>query len=153
MSPVSQDRRTATRRQDRALPDARIRWSVIGRWASLVLVLTLGAAGSFYVFDRFLLAKIPTALVGKWGVDGGVQDGATLELNRNGTYRATVNLHGSEGIVTGRLEASAKSLTFISVHSTTGEEKSLRKTVVQIGKEEMTLREPSGEIMKLVRLD
>src|SRR5947207_2092354 len=114
MSQVSQSRRLSSRRQETAVPEiARITWGLLSRRAFRCLIVVLTAAGSYFVFDRLVLAKVPDALVGKWGVDGGIQDGATLELHRGGTYRATVNLRGSEGIVTGRLEATVKSLTFI----------------------------------------
>jgi hypothetical protein len=153
MSQVNDVRKRTARRQE-ATPDiARITWGVLGWRAFLTALVALAAAGSFFVFDRLVLAKVPEPLVGKWGVDGGVQDGATLELHRGGSYRATVNLRGSEGIVTGRLEATAKSLTFISVNPVSGKEESLLKTVVHVGADEMTLRDPSGQITKLVRLD
>jgi hypothetical protein len=133
MSQVSQPRNRMSRRQQQPEREiARFSWGFLFGRALIVLLVAAAATGSFFVCDRYFLAKIPAAMVGKWGVDGGVQDGATLELNRNGTYRATVNLQGSEGIVTGRLDASAKSLTFISVNPATGQEDYLRKTIVTL---------------------
>ncbi|MFO0965104.1 MAG: hypothetical protein U0793_05905 [Gemmataceae bacterium] len=119
------------------------------RWA-LVACVVVSAVATFFVVDRFFLARAD--VVGLWGVDGGEQDGATLELLADGSFHANVNDRGKNVPVQGRYRVEGKKLTFYTLNPTTEKEEPLRKTIEQLGAEEMWLREASGKSMKLVRL-
>ena len=124
-------------------------------WRRRLLILGLCAASAvatFLIVDRFFLAGMSRAVVGLWGVDGGPQDGATLELFRDGSFRANINDRGKAVPVQGRYAVEGKRITFYTKNPATEKEDPLTKTIEHVDADELRLRDASGEVMKLVRL-
>src|SRR5947209_7914814 len=69
------------------------------RWMISLLCLVLGGGGGWAFFEFVVWNKVPDALVGKWVVTEGPQEGATFDLFRGGTLVGKVNLGGKEGVV------------------------------------------------------
>jgi hypothetical protein len=113
------------------------------------------AAGmvSFVLFEYGLPGKVPDALVGKWLVRGGAQDGVTLEFRHNGAFRALVSRNGQMGVVEGRVEADENALHIFSVNPHTRREELKMHIIKKLTYEEMVLEDPAGICSTLVRME
>lgn len=127
--------------------------STAARFLILSVCFAAAAAGSYFLFQNFIFAQLPNEIVGAWGVEGGDQDGATLEFHRNGSFVARVNLQGREGIVHARVAVQDKKLQFTSMNPHTGKEETKTQIIKHLTEKEMILEEPNGRTSKLVRLE
>lgn len=118
----------------------------------LVACFLVGGVGTLYVFDNYVWAKVPAEMVGKWGVDGGPQDGATLVFSRDGTLVATVNVNGKKGIIQSQVRVNGKKLTITSTHPITNEQKMQTQWIEKLTDRELILKDESGVTFKMVRL-
>jgi hypothetical protein len=125
------------------------------RWlAALVLVgCFLGAGFATFALFEFALTRVPSALVGKWIVRGGMQDGVTLEFRHNGAFRALVNRGGQVADVEGRAEADEKFVHLFSVNPLTGKEEAKTHLLNMLTDKELVLEDPTGVRSTLIRVE
>jgi uncharacterized protein (TIGR03066 family) len=155
--------RTPRSRKERSLPlsaePARVpsvqrkparRW----RWWLLVAgCFILAGVATYVIAENYLVTRIPEALVGKWRVVGGEQDGVTLEFHRNGSFQARVSRGGKEGAVYARVEVDDKQLHIISADPQTGREEAKTHIIRTLTETEMLLEDPRGVTSRMVRLE
>ncbi|MGF1578482.1 MAG: hypothetical protein ACFCD0_03880, partial [Gemmataceae bacterium] len=97
-------------------------------------------------------SPIPADLVGRWGVVGGPQDGATLEFRRDGTLLANVNVKGFQGASRSRVRVQEKQLVITSRHPKTDETKTQTQIIQKLTRHELILKAENSEAYRLVRL-
>ena len=121
----------------------------------LMLIACFVAAGmvTFVLFEYALPGKVPSALVGKWAVQGGEQAGVTLEFRRHGAFQARVNVGGKMGGVDGRAEVDGDNLRIFSVNPQTGIEEAKTHIIKKLTETELILQDPTGVSSTMVRLD
>ena len=144
---------SALSNQTAATP-VRPRWS---RWWRRLLILVccfLGAGLLTYlVFEYCIPGKVPSALVGKWAVQGGEQAGVRLEFHRHGAFQASVQVGAQAGGVKGRAEADGATLHIFSVNPQTGEEEEKTHVIEKLTDTELILQDPRGVSSTLKRVD
>src|SRR5262245_22675929 len=86
------------------------------------LGVLLAAVGTWALFEYVIWNTTRPALVGKWVVVQGPQDGATFDFFRNGTMVGRVNLDGQEGRVEARIRVEEDRIYATTRHPATGEE-------------------------------
>ncbi len=121
-------------------------------WAVIVVCVLAGAATGYFIFDQYVWARVPPELVGTWGVEGGEQDGATLEFQRNGEFRGRVNNRGREEIIKSQVTAAGNVLRFTSAHPTTGQVSVQTQTIKKLTATELVLEDEKGRVFRCVRL-
>lgn len=123
------------------------------RWAILAVCVVAPAVGTYWLFDNVIWAKVPSKLVGRWGVVGGDQDGATLEFFRNGTLVAQVNVEGRHGIIRSQVRVDGNKLFVTSVNPQTGQSETRKQMIKTLTTTDLVLEDQDGKRFKLVRLD
>jgi uncharacterized protein (TIGR03066 family) len=119
----------------------------------LVLITCFAAAGmvTFVLFEYVVPGNVPSALVGKWVVQGGEQDGVTLEFQRHGAFQARVNVADRVGGFDGRAEVEGENLHIFSVNPQTGIEEAKTHIIKKLTETEVVLQDPRGISSTLVR--
>jgi uncharacterized protein (TIGR03066 family) len=113
------------------------------------------AAGlvTYLLFEYCLPGKVPSALVGKWVVQGGEQACVTLEFRRHGAFQARVTVDGRVGGFDGRAEVDGEQLRIFSVNPDTGKEEAKTHVIKRLTETELILQDPRGVSSTLVRAD
>jgi uncharacterized protein (TIGR03066 family) len=121
----------------------------------LMLIACFVAAGmvTFVLFEYALPGKVPSALVGKWAVQGGEQAGVTLEFRRHGAFQARAKVGGQVGGFDGRAEVEGEKLRIFSVNPQTGAEEAKTHVIEKLTETELTLQDPRGVRSTLIRVD
>jgi uncharacterized protein (TIGR03066 family) len=121
----------------------------------LVAVCCFLAAGmlTYALFEYCLPGKVPSALVGKWVVQGGEQAGVTLEFGRHGAFQARVTVDDRVGGFDGRAEVEDDQLRTFSVNPDTGKEEAKTHVIKKLTETELILQDPRGASSTLVRLE
>jgi len=127
----------------------RSRW----RWPVLILCLLLAAGGTWAVFEYVIWTNIPGALIGKWVVEGGEQDGANFDFFRDGTMVGRINLRGSEGIIKARVRVEGDKLLLITQNSQTGQAVLRTQRIRTLTRTELVLEDGKGQVTRMVRAD
>jgi uncharacterized protein (TIGR03066 family) len=122
------------------------------RWPVIAVCLLAGAGAGYFIFDQYVWGRLPSELVGTWGVQGGEQDGATLEFHSDGAFRARINNHGREDIILSRVTAEGDVLRFTSTHRTTGQVSVQTQTIKKLTATELVLEDGQGQLFRCVRL-
>jgi hypothetical protein len=126
------------------------------RWGFAAACLFVAAIATYGLIDYVLFPRIPSELVGKWRVQGGPQDGVTLQFQRNGDFEARLEFGGKEGGVHGRAEldnADDKKLRIVSTDSRTKRKITKIHIIRSLTENELLLEDPTGTVSKLVRLE
>ncbi|HMF18152.1 MAG TPA: hypothetical protein VKE98_13150 [Gemmataceae bacterium] len=125
-----------------------LRWLLTAACVFITAVLTYG------LVDYVLWPRIPTALVGTWRVQGGPQDGVTLQFQRNGDFQARLK-RGEEGaIVHARAEVDGtdeKKLRIVSTDARTKKKITKIHIIRSLTDNELLLEDPTGTVSKLIR--
>jgi uncharacterized protein (TIGR03066 family) len=125
-------------------------------WRRLLMVVCcfLGAGLlTFLLFEYLIPGKVPSALVGKWLVQGGEQAGVTLEFGRHGAFQATASVGGQVGGFKGRVEVDGEKLHIFSVNPQTGEEEAKTHVIEKLTDTELILRDQRGVSSMLTRVE
>jgi uncharacterized protein (TIGR03066 family) len=123
------------------------------RLLAVVCSFVAAAVLTYAFFEYWLPGKVPSALVGKWAVQGGEQAGVTLEFRRHGAFQARVNVGGKMGGVDGRAEVEGDNLRIFSVNPQTGIEEAKTHLIKKLTETELILQDPTGISSTMVRLD
>jgi uncharacterized protein (TIGR03066 family) len=123
------------------------------RFLIIVSCFVAAAVLTYAFFEYCLPGKVPNALVGKWGVQGGGQAEVTLEFRRHGAFQARVNAGGKMGGVDGRAEVEGDNLRIFSVNPQTGIEEAKTHIIKKLTETELILQDPTGVSSTMVRLD
>jgi uncharacterized protein (TIGR03066 family) len=140
--------RPATAAPAPAKPVRRWRW-----WLGIAVCFALAGVATYVVAENYLVTRIPEALVGKWRVVGGEQDGVTLEFHRNGAFQATLHRDGQAGVVHARVEVDDKKLHIISEDPKSGKTDTKTHIIRELTENEMVLEDPRGVTSRLRRLE
>jgi uncharacterized protein (TIGR03066 family) len=119
----------------------------------LILGLLLAAGGTWAVFEFVIWSKVPSALLGKWVVEGGEQDGANFDFFRDGTMVGRVNLRGSEGIIKARVRVEGDKLILITQNSQTGQTVLRTQRIRTLTRTELVLEDGKGQLTRMSRAD
>jgi hypothetical protein len=106
-------------------------------WLLLLVIFAVVGLSTYFFCERFLFVRVPLAIAGKWGVEGGPQDGATLHFHRNGAFTATVNVQGKEGVIQARVEVVDERIHIFSANPHTGKEEVQTHLIKSLTAEEM----------------
>ncbi len=125
-------------------------------WALAAVFLVGGAVVTYGLVDYVFWPHIPVALAGTWRVQGGSQQGVTLQFDRDGAFQARMALGGKEGTVHGRAEVDSsddKVLRIISTNPQTGQTMTRIHIIRSLTDNELRLEDPTGRVSTLVRLE
>jgi hypothetical protein len=125
-------------------------------WGRTLLFLAIAiavAASTFALFEYVIWAKIPPALVGKWVVEGGDQDGATFDFSRNGKMLGRINVANNTHWINARVRVEDDFLITTTWHPQTGQENTTKQTIRTLDDQTLNLVDQRGQILRLVRAD
>ncbi|HYT92554.1 MAG TPA: hypothetical protein VEL76_27810 [Gemmataceae bacterium] len=125
--------------------------SFLPRWALSVLCLLLVGGGTWATFEFVVWNKLPSQLLGKWVIEGGEQDGATLDFFRNGTMIGRMNVRGSLAIVNGRAAVEGNKLFITTQNPQTRQEETQAQTIKVLTSEELIVEDGKGKTFRLSR--
>jgi uncharacterized protein (TIGR03066 family) len=117
----------------------------------LALCLLLAAGGSWALFEFVIWSRVPAALVGKWVVEEGEQEGATFDFSRNGTMIGHINVQGEVHIVKARVRVEGDLLLSTTQRPTTGEELTRAQRIQKLTARELVLEDDRGQLLKMTR--
>ncbi|MFO0866618.1 MAG: hypothetical protein U0744_18590 [Gemmataceae bacterium] len=150
-SPTSLNSSTIVSKPNKAAP---VPTASTGSRRLILVALVLGAAfGTWALLEFVIWNHIPGALVGKWVVEGGPQDGATFDFLRNGTMTGRINLQGREGIVRAGVRVEGNILYSTTTNPHTGASETRQQTIEELSRETLILKDGQGARLRLVRAD
>ncbi len=117
----------------------------------LFLSLILATAATWAGFEFVVWSKIPSRLVGKWVIEGGEQDGATLDFFRNGTMLGRMNVRGSLAIVNGRVSVDGNKLIITTQNPQTKVDETRTQRITLLTDKELALEDGQGKVFRLSR--
>jgi hypothetical protein len=122
------------------------------RGRMLLVVSALGLCAATWAFFEFVVwNKLPSALVGKWVVMEGPDEGGTVDFYRNGTMVAVVNNRGLKGIMKARIRVEGKNIHVTTTHQLTGAEGTRVQTIRVLDAQYLVLEDERGVSVKLER--
>jgi uncharacterized protein (TIGR03066 family) len=125
------------------------------RGTRLVLILVLCLAGStaasFVVF-KYLIAKVPSDLVGAWEVKEGPLKGWSLEFRRDGTAVATRFERGQKIVTDHTAKVEGHTLWLTTKDEKTGKEDTVTQTIVELSADELVIRDEEQKTYQLKRV-
>ena len=124
-----------------------------GRTWLILLACLLGSLGvSFVVFKFFILASVPSELVGAWQVIDGPLRGATLEFRQDGAVVATVTKMGKKEITNSSAKVDGQKLYLTTKDSETGKEDTVLQTILNLTEDELVLRDEDKRTYRMKRV-
>jgi uncharacterized protein (TIGR03066 family) len=123
------------------------------RLLALGLCLLAAAGGSWAVFEYLVWNTLPPALVGKWVVDQGEQEGATFDFYRGGSMVGRVNMQGREGIIKARVRVEGDALFSTTQNPHSGQDETRRQKIKTITATSLVLEDEQGRVLRLSRAD
>jgi hypothetical protein len=136
----------------KAVQAPRGRWP-LPRWLVLGVCLLVACGGTWVFFEFVLWNKIPSALVGKWVVVEGPQEGATFDFFRSGTLIGKVNLGGKEGVINARIRLEEKKLFSTTTHPITGKDDTHVQIIRTLTPKDLVLEDEQGQLLKMERAE
>src|SRR4051794_35700077 len=118
---------------------------------ALVALLTAGGVWAFCEF--YLWNELPGAIVGKWVVTEGPQEGATFDFYRSGAMRGRINVNGDEAIVKASVRIEERKLYATTAHPKTGEELTRVQVIRVLSATKLVLEDEQGKLLKMERAD
>ena len=128
----------------------RRRWLVI---AVALAVMGLGLATTWAALELVIWNKLPAALIGKWVVVGGEQDGATFDFYRSGAMVARINLRGNEGIINAHVAVEGETLSITTRNPRNQEVATKKQTIRKLDGKELVFEDERGQRIRLERAD
>jgi len=132
---------TIEKRQSRSLP----------RWLILALCMLVPAAGVWAALEFMVWNKLPPALVGKWVVEGGPQDGATFDFSRRGTLEAHLNNQGTEHVLEGNVTVQDRKLFISTQNPKTLQYETRSCNIRELTEATLVVEFEEGEAFKMAR--
>jgi uncharacterized protein (TIGR03066 family) len=118
-----------------------------------VVILAATGGGTWAMLEYVVLAKLPAALVGKWVVKGGGQDGATFDFYRNGRMVGRVNVDGREGIIDARVRVESDQLLTTTRNPRTGQDETRQQTIQELTDKNLVLVDDDKQILRMTRAE
>lgn len=109
------------------------------------------AVGAWAAFEFVVWNRVPSALVDKWVVVGGPDDGAMIDIYRNGTMVTTVNKGPDEATMTATIRVDGEKLTVMSRNLRTGEIGTRVQTFKLLDETRLVLQDERGVSIRLER--
>lgn len=116
-------------------------------------ILAATGGGAWALLEYVVLAKLPPALVGKWVVQGGEQDGATFDFYRNGRMIGHVNVGGREGVIDARVRVEGDGLLTTTRNPRTGQGETRPQTIQELTEKSLVLVDERKQVMRLTRAE
>lgn len=126
------------------------------RWRRWLLVGALGllaAATTWALFEYVIWNTVPGALVGKWVVIEGDQEGATFDFYRGGTMVGRVNVNGREGIIRARVRVEGTTILSTTQNPHTGQNETRRQKITRLTARELVIEDERGQLLKMERAE
>lgn len=124
----------------------------IQRWL-LVVALLVSAAGTWAFMEYVVWAKIPSQLVGKWVVEGGKQDGATLDFFRDGSMVGRMNHEGMEARINARVRLDGEKLYVTSTNPNTKSDETKIQIIRTLTASRLEIEDEQGNIWRMSRAE
>jgi uncharacterized protein (TIGR03066 family) len=123
------------------------------KWLLLGLAALLAFAGTWWVCERFVWARVPSELVGKWVVTEGPQEGATFDFYRGGTMVGTVNAGGKEATIDARVRVEGKMIYSTTTNPHTGRDETRVLTIRTLTARQLVVEDQQGQVLKMERAE
>jgi uncharacterized protein (TIGR03066 family) len=120
-------------------------------WAVLGLCLLLVGGGTWAVFEFVVWNTLPSQLVGKWVIEGGEQNGATLDFSRNGIMVGRMNHRGNLAIINAQVRVEGKTLFLTTRNPNTHLEETRAQTINTLTDQELVIEDEQGKVFTLKR--
>lgn len=98
-------------------------------------------------------AKIPSQLVGKWVVEGGKQDGATLDFFRDGSMVGRMNHEGMEARINARVRLDGEKLYVTSTNPNTKSDETKIQIIRTLTASRLEIEDEQGNIWRMSRAE
>ncbi len=121
-------------------------------WGLAALCL-LVAGGTWAVLEFVVWNTVPSALVGKWVVTEGPDEGGTIDFYRGGTMVARVNLQGRLGIIEAKIRVEDDKIIATLKNHQTGELGTRVQTIKVLDGRRLVLEDEHGNLIKLEKAD
>jgi uncharacterized protein (TIGR03066 family) len=129
-----------------AISESRRRWL-------LIVAFFAAAIGTWAAFEFVVWNHVPTALVGKWVVTSGPQEGATFEFFRGGRLIAHVNQAGNLAVVDARIRVQGETIYSKTQHPVTGESTTTVQTIRSLTQTDLTVEDSQGKKLFMRRVE
>jgi uncharacterized protein (TIGR03066 family) len=120
-------------------------------WALLALCLVVACGGTWAIMEYYVWNRLPSALVGKWVIVGGDQDGATFDFYPNGTMIGNVNVNGNEHRIDAQVAVEENSLFITTKHPKTGQVDTRTQTIKTLNAKELVLQDEKKNVFRMER--
>jgi hypothetical protein len=117
----------------------------------LVLCALLVGAGTWVLFEFVIWNTTPPALVGKWVVTEGPQEGATFDFYRGGTMRGVMNVGGKEGIINARVRVEDKKIFSTTQNPHTRRDDTHALIIRTLTEMNLVVEDEQGNLLKMER--
>jgi hypothetical protein len=125
--------------------------SFLPRWALIVICVFLAFGVTLAVCELFIFSKLPRELLGTWVVQGGKQNGATIDFSRRGTMEAHLDGGDHTDIVYATVAVEGNALLVTTPHPVTKVEKTSLFKIIELTEARLTLQDEQGELWKMIR--
>lgn len=123
------------------------------KWLLLALVALLAGGGTWAFLELVVWNRVPSALVGKWVVTEGPQEGATFDFSRNGSMVGKVNAGGDEAIVNARVRVEESKIYSTTTNPNTGQDDTMILIIRTLTPRELVVEDQQGQLMKMARAE
>lgn len=121
------------------------------RWALSLLCVVLVGGATWAALELVVWNKIPAQLVGKWVIEGGEQDGATLDFFRGGAMVGRMNVRGNLAIVNAQVAVDGRRLLITTQNPMTKRDEMRVQTIETLNASQLVLKDDQGKTFRLSR--
>lgn len=139
------------RRPSKNPPPSAAAQGTLKRRLLAIAVAALAAVGVWALFEFVVWNRVPAALVDKWVVMGGPDNGALIDISRNGTMVTTVNKGADEASMTATIRINGDKMTITSQHLQTGALGTRVQTFKLLDPTRLVLQDERGVSIRLER--
>lgn len=125
--------------------------SSVKYYALLAVCLVVACGGTWAIMEYYVWNRLPSALVGKWVIVGGDQDGATFDFYPNGTMIGNVNVNGNEHRIDAQVAVEENSLFITTKHPKTGQVDTRTQTIKTLNAKELVLQDEKKNVFRMER--
>jgi len=119
--------------------------------ALLAFCLVVACAGTLAIMEYVVWSRLPSALVGKWVVVGGDQDGATFDFYPNGAMEGHINVNGNEHVIKADVAVEEDTLIITTKHPRTGQVDVKTQTIKTLNARELVLQDEKKSVFRMQR--
>jgi uncharacterized protein (TIGR03066 family) len=119
----------------------------------LAACLLAAAGGTWAVLEFVIWNTLPPALVGKWVVEQGEQEGATFDFYRNGGMVGRVNVKGREGVIHARVRVEGDTLFSTTRNPYSGQDETRKQTIKTLTAVSLVLEDEQGHVLRMSRAE